>query len=444
VLPPATVVAGLLPQRSGNATKGGRICLVQETSSGYPGLVGSEQARAAGLRPCPQCRPGRLSWSEPEPLCHAVRLILDGALDEADEACLAARLGVSARHLRRLFMTQLGITPDGLARSHRAHFARRLLDDTDLSITEIAFTAGYGSARQFNRDCLRIFHATPSHLRAARSSPARLAADGGLTLRLRHSAVLDWEALAALLADRAVPGTEHVDGPTYRRTIDVDGDPGVLELGPGGQGYLLLRLHLPHWAGLVHLVVRARRIAGLGPDIPGCWDPYEAGIAAIVAQHRTPQATSDLLAQIVRRFGRPVPGVAKYRLTRTFPPSGVLAAAEASLATMGLAHDQARAVSAFADAVATGAVRLDGGAPLEKLVTSLTAIPGVGASTARYVALRTGEADTPPAGDSGLVQAMRRLATSHSTLTSLASRGWRPWRSYAVEPCPAWQAPLSR
>ena len=184
------------------------------------------------------------------------------ALDEAGEACLAARLGLSARHLRRLFMTQLGITPDELARSHRAHFARRLLDDTDLSITEIAFTAGYGSARQFNRDCLRIFRATPSHLRAARSSPARLAADGGLTLRLRPSAALDWEALAAFLADRAVPGTEHVDGLTYRRTIDVDGDPGVLELGPGGQGYLQLRLHLPHWAGLVHLVVRARRIAG--------------------------------------------------------------------------------------------------------------------------------------------------------------------------------------
>ena len=420
------------------------MCLVQGTSSGYPRLVGSEKAEAAGLPPCPQCRPGRLGWSEPEPLCRAVRLILAGTLDEAGEACLAARLGLSARHLRRLFMTQLGITPDGLARSHRAHFARRLLDDTDLSITEIAFTAGYGSARQFNRDCLRIFGATPSHLRAARSSSARLAADGGLTLRLRHSAGLDWEALAAFLADRAVPGTEHVDGPAYRRTIDVDGEPGVLELGPGGPGYLQLRLHLPHWAGLVHLVVRARRIAGLDQEIPGCWDAYEAGTAAIVAQRHTPQVTSDLLAQLVRRFGQRVPGLTRYRLTHTFPPPAVLAAAEASLATMGLTCGQARAVSAFADAAATGAVRLDGSAPLEKLVTSLTAVPGAGASTARYIALRTGEADAPPAGDSALAAAMRLLATSHSTLTSLASRGWRPWRSYAMAPCPAWQAPVSR
>jgi AraC family transcriptional regulator of adaptative response / DNA-3-methyladenine glycosylase II len=235
-----------------------------------------------------------------------------------------------------------------------------------------------------------------------------------------------------------------VDGPTYRRTIDVGGAPGVLELGPGGQGYLQLRLHLPHWAGLVHLVVRARRIASLDQDIPGCWDPYEAGTAAIVAQHYTPEATSDLLAQLVRRFGKPAPGLTRYRLTHTFPPPGVLAAAEAGLATMGLAHGQARAVSAFADAVATGAVRLDGSAPLEKLVTSLTAIPGVGASTARYIALRTGEADAPPAGDSALVQAVRLLASSHSTLTGLASRGWRPWRSYASAPCTAWQAPVSR
>ena len=404
----------------------------------------SAPAAAAGLRPCPRCRPGRLGWSEPEPLCRTVRLILEGALDEAGEACLAARLGLSARHLRRLFMTQLGITPDGLARSHRAHFARRLLDDADLSITEIALTAGYGSARQFNRDCLRIFGATPSQLRAARPSAAHLAADGGLTLRLPHSAALDWEARAAFLADRAVPGTEHVDGPTYRRTIDVDGDPGVLELAPGGPGYLQLRLHLPQWAGLVHLVVRARRIASLDQEIPGCWDPYEAGTAAIVAQHHTSQATSDLLARLVRRFGRPVPGLTRYRLTHTFPPPGVLAAAEASLATMGLAHGQARAVSALADAVATGAVRLDGSAPLEQLVTSLTAIPGVGGSTARYIALRTGQAATPPAGDSALVQAMRLLASSHSTLTGLASRGWRPWRSYAVVPGTAWRAPVSR
>jgi AraC-like DNA-binding protein len=197
--------------------------------------------RVLGLQPRPDPTDDQVhaAWRKIAAASHPDRE--DGGDPERFAAAAAAYTVLRTR----LFMTQLGITPDELARSHRAHFARRPLDNTDLSITEIAFTAGYGSARQFNRDCLRIFRATPSHLRAARSSPARLAADGGLTLRLRPSAALDWEALAAFLADRAVPGTEHVDGLTYRRTIDVDGDPGVLQLGPGGQGYLQLRLHLP-------------------------------------------------------------------------------------------------------------------------------------------------------------------------------------------------------
>src|SRR4051794_37137296 len=117
-------------------------------------------AEAAGYRPCLRCRPYRdgesVGWEAPELVCRAVRLILAGALDEADEAALGARLGISGRHLRRMFVAQLGVSPDGLARSARAHFARRLLDDTELTAAEVAFAAGYGSVRQFNRTCRRV------------------------------------------------------------------------------------------------------------------------------------------------------------------------------------------------------------------------------------------------------------------------------------------------
>src|SRR5262249_19116811 len=129
-------------------------------------------AEAAGYRACLRCRPYRypqpIGWSAPELVCRAVGLILDGALDRGSEGGLAARLGVSARHLRRLFGTHLGVTPDGLARSARIHFARRLLDDTDLSVTEIAFAAGFGSLRQFNRACRDVFREPPGALRARR------------------------------------------------------------------------------------------------------------------------------------------------------------------------------------------------------------------------------------------------------------------------------------
>jgi AraC family transcriptional regulator, regulatory protein of adaptative response / DNA-3-methyladenine glycosylase II len=217
-------------------------------------------AEAAGYRACLRCRPYRwpqsVGWTGPELVCRGVQLILDGALDRGTEAELGRRLGVSARHLRRLFTAELGVTPDGLARSARAHFARRLLDDTDLSVTEVAFAAGFGSLRQFNRVCREVFRASPRALRERRRVNDRLVADGGLRLRLPFRGPLDWGALVAYFAARAIPGVEHVSGDTYRRTIVIGGDPGVLELFPGGDDHLILRAHLPHWEELIHVVAR--------------------------------------------------------------------------------------------------------------------------------------------------------------------------------------------
>jgi AraC family transcriptional regulator, regulatory protein of adaptative response / DNA-3-methyladenine glycosylase II len=145
-------------------------------------------AEAVGYRACFRCRPYReapvLAAGSPDLVCRAVRQILAGALDGHTEQELAAGLGVSARHLRRLFSEHLGCTPTELARSSRVHFARRLLDDTDLPVSELAFACGYGSVRQLSRDCLAIFRDTPIALRARRRMKDRLVADGGLLLRL--------------------------------------------------------------------------------------------------------------------------------------------------------------------------------------------------------------------------------------------------------------------
>ena len=143
-------------------------------------------AEAAGFRACHRCRPyrvpGPVSSGAPELVCEAVQQIINGALDDGGtEVTLAARVGVSARHLRRLFLEHLGTSPDQLARSRRAHFARRLLDDTDLTVLDIAFAAGFGSLRQFNRTMQQVFRASPTDLRRRRHRADRLAADGGLS-----------------------------------------------------------------------------------------------------------------------------------------------------------------------------------------------------------------------------------------------------------------------
>src|SRR5499427_1057022 len=195
-------------------------------------------AEAAGYRACLRCRPYRteplVSLAAPELVCRAVQLILGGALDGGTEHDLGARLAISARHLRRLFGEHLGVTPDQLARSRRAHFARRLLDDTDLAVTDIAFASGFGSVRQLNRACREVFRAAPGELRARRRSGDRLVADGGLALRLPFQPPLDWDGMLGYFGARAIAGVESVGDGAYRRTVLIDGDPGVLEVAPGG------------------------------------------------------------------------------------------------------------------------------------------------------------------------------------------------------------------
>jgi AraC family transcriptional regulator of adaptative response / DNA-3-methyladenine glycosylase II len=393
-----------------------------------------------------------VSWTGPELVCRAVQLITDGGLDGHTEDQLASRLGISSRHLRRLFIAELGVTPDGLARSRRAHFARRLLDDTDLTVADVAFAAGFGSVRQLHRACIDIFRAAPGELRARRRRTDRLVADGGLALRLPYQGHLDWTNLLAYFQARAIPGVESVKGDAYRRTVLVDGDPGVLELGPGGPEHLVLRAHLPHWEGLIHVVQRTRRVASLDADldaptehlatdrilapllaarpglrVPGTWDPFETGVRAILGQQVSVAGATTMAGRLVTQFGAAVPGLVPMGLTHTFPDPVRLA--EADLSGLGLTGARQQAISAFARAVADGSVRLDRSTGLDQLLSSLTAIPGLGPWTAHYIALRLGEPDAFPAGDLGV---RRALSLTGPGSAEAASEAWRPWRALAT------------
>jgi len=409
-------------------------------------------AEADGFRACLRCRPYRsgqpVSWTGPELVCRAVQLITDGALDGQPEDHLAARLGVSSRHLRRLFTAELGVTPDELARSRRAHFARRLLDDTDLPIADVAFAAGFGSVRQFHRACHQVFRAAPGELRDRRRRTDRLVADGGLALRLPYQGGLDWDALLSYFRARGIPGVEHVEGASYRRTVVIDGDPGVLELRPGGPGHLVLVAHLPHWEDLIHVVHRARRIASLDfdldeplaqlsgdsllaplvsahPDlrVPGTWDPFETGVRAIIGQQVSIAGATTIIGRLVARLGNAVAGLEPMGLTHTFPSPDTLAGAD--LSGLGLTSARERAIAGFARAVAAGDILLDRSVGLDDLVRSITAVAGLGGWTAHYVALRLGEPDAFPATDLGI----RRVLAAHEPGVD---ERWRPWRSLAT------------
>ncbi len=419
-------------------------------------------AEAAGFRACMRCRPYReaspLAGVTSELVCRGIRLVVEGGLDDGHaEDAVATRLGLSARHLRRLFQEQVGVTPVQLARSSRAHFARRLLDDTDLSVTEIAFASGFGSLRQFNRTVRQIFRASPHELRARRRSADRLVADGGLRLRLSFTGPLDWEAMLGYMTTRAIAGVEHVAGGVYRRTVSIDGDPGAIEVAAAGPGQLRLTAHLPHWNGLIHVVQQVRHLFNLDADlraaaealgrdpllapsirshgglrVPGVWDPFEVGVRAILGQQVSVTGASTIAGRLVARAGTPVPGLAQFGLTHVFPTPARLAAAD--LTGIGLTGARTSAVRSFAQAVDTGALRLDRSLSLEELVAATVAVPGLGPWTANYLALRMGEADAFPAGDLGIRRGLERLTGTPVTPREVAdvAERWRPWRAQAA------------
>ena len=364
-----------------------------------------------------------MPWRAPELVCRAVQLIIAGVLDVGGEAELGLRLGMSSRHLRRLFREHLGTTPSQFARSRRAHFARRLLDDTDLDIAEIAFASGFGSLRQFNRSMTDVFRATPRELRDRRRRSDRLAADGGLLIRLPFRPPFDWPSVADLLAGRAVPGVESVIDSVYRRTISLDGLPGVLEISAGGADYLLFRAHLPYWEGLIHVVERAARIVGtlddaapgiaqlaadrhLGPlvaarpglRVPGAWSGFEAAVSAIAGPE---------VGAIAAAFGEPVAGLG-HGLTHLFPSPHTLASGGPTR------------VRAIAHAVATGELTLDHATDPADLIMFAP-------SAAHDIALRLGYRDAFAAADPRVRDALELLRIPVSRAAA-----WRPWRALAT------------
>ncbi len=448
-------------------------------------------AEAAGFRACRRCRPdaapGTPAWlGAPTTVARALRLIEEGALDrwnggrdvgrepdgdaEGVEA-LAARLGIGGRHLRRLFKDHLGASPLAVALTRRAHFGRRLLEQTSLPVGQVALACGFGGARRFHAAMRRAFGLSPSEIRRAVPAGGRVPTDGGLTLRLPARGPLGWDRLLAYLGPRAIPGVESVAGGLYRRTVEIDGAVGILTLGAAsGDDALLLRIPTAAAPTLAGLAERARRLADLAVDpavvadhlradpalaarldagavcrVPGAWDRFELAVRAILGQQVSVAAATSRAGRLVRAFGRPVADPAPGREPTPgsepapgwlFPTAAVLAGQSSGriAAAVGLPRARAGALRALAAAVAAGEPVLEPAASLGEAVARLVALPGLGPWTANYIALRAlGEPDALPDGDLGL---RRALAAGAGPLTArqVAARAeaWRPWRGYGA------------
>jgi AraC family transcriptional regulator, regulatory protein of adaptative response / DNA-3-methyladenine glycosylase II len=416
-------------------------------------------AEAAGFRPCRRCRPElspevRTCPDTSKTVTRAVRLIAEGALDgDGRLESLGARLGMGGRHLRRLFAKHLGASPIAVAQTRRIHFARRLLDETALSITDVALGSGFSSIRRFNDLFRRTFLMSPSDARSTR----RKRESGDVRLRLPYMPPYDWHSMMTFLHERAIPGVEAVDGDAYRRSIEIAGAAAGFEISPiGDEHSLSLRLLATFPVDLLRIVERVRRLFDvdcdpaqiaqhLGRDgrlavivrkhpglrLPGAWDPFEMAVRAILGQQVSVRAASTLAGRLVRAFGDPV-AVELRGITHQFPSAARLA--DADLSRIGVPGVRAQAIRSLARAIADKSLALDGSRELDASVAGLTGLPGIGPWTAQYIAMRAlGEPDALPAGDLGVRKALARngCRPSHADIVRLAEP-WRPFRAYAV------------
>ena len=402
-------------------------------------------AAEAGFRPCLRCRPeaspGTPAWlGASATVSRALKLIGEGAMDDDGVEDFAARLGVGSRHLRRLFLRRLGATPVAVAQTRRVHFAKKLIDETDLPMAQVAMAAGFGSIRRFNATFQKLYARAPGDLRRNSGRECNGRQAGHYTFRLGYRPPYDWDSLMDFLAPRAIPGVETVTAREYRRTISLDGQAGEIAVRPAaGRNRLELHIRYPDPAALFRIVQRAKNIFDLGADpaevtehlmkdsqleaavraspglrVPGCWDGFEIAVRAILGQQVSVKSATTMAGRLAAEFGRRAANGEEV----LFPTPAVLA--RASLTRIGVTKKRAESIRELASAVAGGQIVFDGSLDLEQFEERITRIPGIGPWTAQYIAMRLGEPDAFPSSDLYL----RRVA--------LQADAWRPWRAYAA------------
>lgn len=417
-------------------------------------------AEAAGFRPCLRCRPelapGNAQWRRGEhAVARALHLIESGALAEQSLDELAASVGLGARQLRRLFVEHIGAPPISVHTTRRLLFAKQLLTETAMPVTEVALASGFRSLRRFNAAFAQANRIPPRELRRH----PHAASGAAMVLRLGYRPPYNFSGLLAFFATRALPGVEYVDTTSYVRVFGAADAPGWLRLSawPEHNHALRLELHCPQPAQLLGVVTTLRRMfdldanpqaiadvfrgdAILGPlvarhpglRLPGGWDGFEIAVRAILGQQISVAAARTLATRIVQRWGEPLATAPLPGLDRLFPTPAALA--QADLREIGVTTTRAATISGMAQALLDSRVDFNPAQSLDRFVARWVALPGIGEWTAHYMAMRTlSDPDAFPAADLILRRAVSD-GTNPLTTGELNRRAeaWRPWRAYAV------------
>ncbi len=418
-------------------------------------------AQAAGFRPCLRCRP-ELSPNFPgwhgtsATVTKALKYISDGFLNSNDVPGLAEKLGLGERHFRRLFQKHMGTSPTNVAMSRRLLMAKQLLCESRLPVTQIAHAAGFQSVRRFNDALKRNFKLSPSDIRKRNGSTAGNSAE--LTLKLGYSPPYNWENIINYLRPRAIPGVETICDNSYSRTFQLQDRIGSFTVAPLTKVNMLsVTIRNCEVTSIPLILSRVRSIFDLDtninvinhhlsdfPDLAGrilnnpgirvigAWDPFELTIRAILGQQVTVAAATTLSGRIVARHG--IPCVTPCAtLSHIFPTPEILA--KADLSGLGITGNRIKAIQNLAQVLTDDPDFFNRSTDLSDIIDNLCKLPGIGAWTANYVAMRAlGEVDAFPSADLILQKRMQENDMPRPTAKELEkiSQNWRPWRAYAA------------
>lgn len=440
------------------------------------------QAEQAGFRPCLRCRPelapryaalgdaGLFApWSMQDAssiLAQQAAQLIDTPLNAGQSptsvTALAARLGISERHLRRIFEARYGVSPLRYLQTRRLLTAKQLLTDTTLSMTQVAQASGFGSVRRLNAVFASQYQLVPSRLRQSGSASGTSPALTGMTLHLAFRPPYDVLAMVQFVAARALTGCEVISADPARPSLAT-----TLRLHQGAKtctGWLVARFENKHarvvlnvsdslsqalpqvlarvraWLDLdadpavIHSALREDFPRGEALRLPGALDGFALAVRAVLGQQVTVAAARTLCQRLVQRFGEPlVTPIAG--LDRLFPSPQQLALASGdALGQLGITRQRQRAVLGLAQAFCSDTLVLQPGADVQRTLAQLQSITGIGDWTAQYIAMRAlAWPDAFPSGDVALQRALRVQAAANPAKAALAaSERWRPWRSYAT------------
>jgi AraC family transcriptional regulator, regulatory protein of adaptative response / DNA-3-methyladenine glycosylase II len=408
-------------------------------------------ASEAGYRPCLRCRPesspGTPAWrGSSTTVIRALRLINDGALDQGSVGELCDRLGVTPRHLARLFTKHLGASPNTIAQTRRLQFAKKLIDETSFPMTEIALSSGYGSIRRFNDHFKQTYNRSPGSLRKIKSKPAE-----SVELKISFREPYDFQSLLEFYRIRAIPAVENVSvanvGGSYERSFVLDGKGGHLSVSQSGN-QLVCAVQGGSASSLMRIMQKVRamfdvdavpeevnallcedkdmvKLVTLRPGLrlPGAFDEFEIAVRAIVGQQVSVKGATTVMGRIAEQYG------AATEYGRVFPGPETLVDLDPESLPMPL--KRASAIKLLAVAVAGGELRFD--MDEQAFYEQIIAIPGIGSWTAQYICLRAlSNPDAFLHGDLVIRKVAAKIlgVSSEKELIDRAE-AWRPWRGYA-------------